>query len=230
MPVFILGEAPLFPPPYLSEKNGLLAVGGDLRPQRLIVAYRMGIFPWYNEGEPILWWSPDPRFVLFPEEVKVSRSMRQILKKGLFRVTFDTDFAAVIEGCRKPRGDRVGTWIDGAMSEAFCALHALGIAHSVEVWREGELVGGLYGVALGRCFFGESMFTRESNASKVALIRLCQRLREEGFVVIDCQVYTAHLESMGARMIPRRIFLEMLARHAQGDSPLNSLSPADEKW
>jgi len=214
MPVFQLIDELIFPPPHLAERNGLLAVGGDLRPERLILAYRMGIFPWYEEGEPILWWSPDPRFVLFPEEIKISRSMRQLLKKDLFRVSWDEAFTAVVEGCRAPREGQRGTWITDEMAAAYGELHRLGLAHSVEVWMGGELVGGLYGVSLGRCFFGESMFTRVSNASKVALIHLARRLRERGYAVIDCQIYTEHLRTMGARMIPRVEFLRIIADDA----------------
>lgn len=215
MPIFVLGDEPIFPHPSFAESNGLLAIGGDLSPERLVAAYRMGIFPWYGEGDPILWWSPDPRFVLFPGEFRVSRSMRQFLKKGLFTVTFNKDFIAVIESCREVhRGKGEGTWISEEMVLAYCRLHDLGIAHSVEVWHDGSLVGGLYGVALGRCFFGESMFSRVSNASKTALHALVKRLDELRFVVIDCQVYTEHMQRMGARFIPRDVFLEILKRYA----------------
>jgi len=211
MPVFHLRPDLIFPPPELASPEGVLAVGGDLSPERLLLAYRMGIFPWYGEEEPILWWSPDPRFVLLPAELNVSRSMRQLLKKDLFRVTFDRSFREVVEGCRRPRKDRSGTWIHEEMAEAYDELHRLGYAHSVEVWEGGEVVGGLYGVSLGRCFFGESMFTKVSNASKMALIVLARKLHALGFVLIDCQVYTDHLRSLGARMVPRSLFLRMLA-------------------
>ncbi|MHB8771138.1 MAG: leucyl/phenylalanyl-tRNA--protein transferase [Syntrophales bacterium] len=206
MPVYRLPEVPLFPPIDRAAKSGLLAVGGDLSPDRLLAAYREGIFPWYGEGDPILWWSPDPRFVLLPDELKVSRSMRQFLKKGGVRITCDRDFRGVIAACRRPRPDQEGTWITKEMQEAYCALHELGYAHSVEVWQEGQLAGGLYGVALGRTFFGESMFSSLPNASKAALITIVGRLRERGFDLIDCQVETAHLASLGARPIPRREF------------------------
>ena len=210
MPIFRLIDEPIFPSPELASPEGILAVGGDLSPERLLMAYRMGIFPWYSEGEPILWWSPDPRFVLFPHELKVSRSMRQVLKKDLFRITMDRNFRDVMAGCRAPRRDQEGTWIDTDMSAAYGDLHDRGYAHSVEVWANDQLVGGLYGISLGRCFFGESMFTRVSNASKAALIALTQKLHALGFVMIDCQVFTEHLQSLGARMIPRTNFLMML--------------------
>jgi leucyl/phenylalanyl-tRNA--protein transferase len=210
MPVYRLPDEILFPPIAHAVKSGLLAVGGDLSPERLLAAYREGIFPWYAEGEPILWWSPDPRFVLLPDELRVSRSMRQFLKKGLVRITFDQDFRGVIAACQKPRSGQDDTWITEEMQEAYCTLHKLGYAHSVEAWQDGTLAGGLYGVSLGRTFFGESMFSTLPNASKAALITLVGRLRERGFAMIDCQVETAHLGSLGARPIPRREFLARL--------------------
>jgi leucyl/phenylalanyl-tRNA---protein transferase len=210
MPVFQLTDDLIFPPPELASEEGVLAIGGDLSPERLLLAYRMGIFPWYSHDGPILWWSPNPRFVLLPEELKVSRSMRQLLKKDLFQVTFDRNFRDVMEGCRMPRKDRDGTWIHDNMIEAYGKLYAQGFAHSVEVWKEGEIVGGLYGISLGKCFFGESMFTKASNASKVALVTLSRVIQALGFVIIDCQVYTNHLKSLGARMIPRSLFLKIL--------------------
>jgi leucyl/phenylalanyl-tRNA---protein transferase len=211
MPVFRLTEEILFPPAELAARNGLIAVGGDLSPERLILSYREGIFPWFSEGEPPLWWSPDPRFVLFPDEIHVSGSMKKVLKRGVFCVTFDCSFRDVIAGCRRQhRPGQAGTWITEEMEEAYCRLHERGIAHSVETWRDGELAGGLYGVSLGHCFFGESMFTRVDNASKAALIHLCGFLQERGFSLLDCQVYTPHLQSLGARMIPRRRFLAIL--------------------
>jgi leucyl/phenylalanyl-tRNA--protein transferase len=191
-------------------ESGLLAVGGDLSPERLIAAYREGIFPWYGDGEPILWWSPDPRFVLFPNELRISRSMRQFLKKGIVRITFDQAFREVIAACRRPRPGQNGTWITDEMREAYGALHDLGYAHSVEVWQEKELVGGLYGVSLGGAFFGESMFSEIPNASKAALITLVLYLEKRGFDLIDCQVETAHLAGLGARPIPRCDFCELL--------------------
>lgn len=212
MPVYRLPDAVRFPPVDHAEKNGLLAVGGDLSPERLLTAYREGIFPWYADGEPILWWSPDPRFVLFPVELHVSRSMRQFLKKGTVRITFDRAFRKVISACRKPRPGQNGTWITREMLEAYCALHDLGYAHSVEVWQETRLAGGLYGISLGRAFFGESMFSAIPNASKAALITLVENLGRRGFDLIDCQVETAHLAGLGARPIPRSEFGALLRR------------------
>jgi len=210
MPVYRLPEAILFPPVENADPGGLLAAGGDLSSERLLAAYRRGIFPWYSDGEPILWWSPDPRFVLFLDELRISRSMRQFLKKGLVRITFDQAFQAVISACRSPRPGQKGTWITPEMQEAYCALHELGYAHSVEVWQDDILAGGLYGVSLGRAFFGESMFSAIPNASKAALITLASQLKERGFGVIDCQVETAHLAGLGARPIPRRDFCGLL--------------------
>jgi leucyl/phenylalanyl-tRNA--protein transferase len=210
MPVYRLPEAVVFPPVDHAAKSGLLAVGGDLSPERLLAAYREGIFPWYDDGGPILWWSPDPRFVLFPNELRISRSMRQFLKKGVLRVTVDQAFREVIAACRTPRPGQDGTWITAEIREAYGALHDLGFAHSVEVRQEGELVGGLYGVSLGRAFFGESMFSAIPNASKTALITLVPLLKERGFDLIDCQVETAHLAGLGARPVPRREFCALL--------------------
>lgn len=210
MPVYRLTEAVLFPPADHAVESGLLAVGGDLSPERLLAAYREGIFPWYGDGEPILWWSPDPRFVLLPDELRISRSMRQFLKKGVLRITLDQAFREVIAACRRPRPGQDGTWITAEIREAYATLHGLGFAHSVEVWRGEELVGGLYGVSLGRAFFGESMFSALPNASKTALISLIPCLKERGFDLIDCQVETAHLAGLGARAIPRREFCARL--------------------
>ena len=190
----------------LEEPNGLLAAGADLSLPRLLEAYRNGIFPWFGHDQPILWWSPDPRMVLLPAELKVSRSLARILRNARFEVRADTAFDAVIEGCRQPRRAESGTWITQGMVEAYGALHRAGFAHSVETWLDGELVGGLYGVALGRAFFGESMFTRVSDASKVALVALARQLQQWSFGVIDCQMNTAHLASFGAREIPRAEF------------------------
>jgi leucyl/phenylalanyl-tRNA---protein transferase len=210
MPVYRLPDQTVFPPVEHAIKGGLLAVGGNLSPKRLLAAYREGIFPWYSEGEPPLWWSPDPRFVLFPEEIRISRSMKQFLKKGFLRITFDHAFREVIVACRKPRPGQDGTWITKEMEEAYVTLHGLGYAHSVEVWQEETLAGGLYGVSLGHTFFGESMFSTRANASKAALITLVTRLREHHFDLIDCQVETPHLGSLGARLIPRREFSVLL--------------------
>ncbi len=214
MPIFRLAADLLFPPAELASPSGILAVGGDLSPERLILAYQEGIFPWYSEGEPIIWWSPDPRFVLFPGELYVSRSMRQVFRKGTFTITYDRSFREVVENCRQSRKDKSGSWITDEMLEAYCRLHELGLAHSVEAWAGDVLAGGLYGVSLGSCFFGESMFTRMSNASKAALITLVSVIRDLGFSVIDCQVYTDHLLSLGARMIPRKEYLDLLAAKA----------------
>lgn len=212
MPVFQLTNDSVFPPVHWATKIGLLAVGGDLSFRRLLDAYRHGIFPWYSEAEPILWWAPDPRFVLFPEELKVSRSMRQFLKKDLLRITYDLNFADIIAACRKPRPQQEATWITPEMQAAYIRLHEMGYAHSVEARQGDVLVGGLYGVSLGRCFFGESMFSAVSNASKAALIDLAGRLKILGFSLIDCQVHTAHLESLGGRHIPRREFMVLLKK------------------
>ncbi len=208
-------DAP-FPPVEraLREPNGLLAIGGDLSPQRLLRAYRQGIFPWYNTGQPILWWSPDPRLVLFPADLRISRSLRKTLRRGALRVTLDTDFAAVVTACAAPRAEGQGTWITRDIATAYAGLHALGHAHSVEVWQQGRLVGGLYGVALGRVFFGESMFTRISDASKVAFVYLVRQLERWGYELIDCQVYTGHLASLGATLISRAAFGARLDRLA----------------
>ena len=195
----------------LRRPNGLLAAGGDLSPERLTRAYRRGIFPWYSAGEPILWWSPDPRMVLFPSELKISRSLGKTLRKGTFTVTVDTAFDQVIEACSEPRAGQPGTWITPQMQEAYCALHRRGRAHSVETWQDGQLVGGLYGVAIGRAFFGESMFSRVSDASKVALAHLVPQLERWGFGLIDCQMRTPLLASFGAREVARTQFARRLA-------------------
>jgi leucyl/phenylalanyl-tRNA--protein transferase len=210
MPVYRLPEAILFPPVERAEKSGLLAVGGDLSPERLLAAYRDGIFPWYGPGEPILWWSPDPRFVLFPDELRLSRSLKQFMGKGRLRITFDRAFGEVIAACRNPRPGQDGTWITREMEEAYCALHEQGYAHSVEAWDGETIAGGLYGVSLGRTFFGESMFSAMPNGSKAALATLVARLRELDFDLIDCQVESAHLAALGARPIPRGGFLKIL--------------------
>ena len=194
----------------LAEPNGLLAAGADLSLPRLLEAYRNGIFPWFSHDQPILWWSPDPRMVLFPAELKVSRSLARTLRNARFEVRADTAFDAVIEGCRQPRRGESGTWITEEMAEAYGTMHRTGFAHSVETWLDGKLVGGLYGVALGRAFFGESMFARVSDASKVALVALARQLQHWGFGVIDCQMNTAHLASLGAREIPRAEFTRRL--------------------
>ena len=207
-----LGPDSRFPPveQATTDPNGLLAAGGDLSVARLVEAYGAGIFPWFNEDQPILWWSPDPRMVLFPAELKVSRSLARTLRNSRFEVRADTAFRDVIQHCRLSRRDRAGTWISAPMVEAYCALHRAGIAHSVETWLDAELVGGLYGVALGRAFFGESMFMRATDASKVALVTLVRQLERWGFEMVDCQMNTAHLASFGAREIPRAEFTRRL--------------------
>lgn len=213
MPVFRLSKELVFPSPGLAEPDGLLAVGGDLSVERLLLAYSMGIFPWYSEGYPVLWWSPDPRLVLFPKELTVSRSLRQTIKKGIFTVTFDTAFDEVIRSCAEVRrGQDAGTWITDEMIDAYIRLHNSGYAHSVESWFEGELSGGLYGVVLGGAFFGESMFAKKRDASKVAFVRLVSLLTGSDFKVIDCQVTTRHLISFGAREIPRHEFMRILKK------------------
>lgn len=211
MPIFRLTRDLIFPPVRYAEPDGLLALGGDLSAERLLLAYRQGIFPWYSEGLPILWWSPHPRLVLFPSELKVSHSLRRVIRKGAFEVTVDRAFAEVMRGCAEARrAGPDGTWIVPEMVEAYCRLHTLGHAHSVESWAGGELAGGLYGVAIGGVFFGESMFARKTDASKVALAHLVELLSTWGFELIDCQVTTAHLRSLGAREISRREFLARL--------------------
>ncbi|HBU28343.1 MAG: leucyl/phenylalanyl-tRNA--protein transferase [Thiobacillus sp. GWE1_62_9] len=205
--------ASFFPPveTALTDPNGLLAMGGDLSPARLLDAYRHGIFPWFNPGEPILWWSPDPRMVLVPGEVRVTRSLAKRIRNAGFELRIDTAFAEVMRGCAAPRDDAFGTWISPEMVAAYSRLFEAGYAHSVETWRDGRLVGGLYGVAIGRMFYGESMFSREPDASKVALVRLARQLQQWEFGLIDCQMETAHLASMGARTLPRALFVERLA-------------------
>lgn len=212
-----------FPDPSLAlrEPNGLLAFGGDLTPPRLLAAYQRGIFPWFQAGQPILWWAPDPRAVLVPSAIHLSRSLRKTLRQQRFQVTFDTAFAEVVHGCALPSADRPDTWITPAMLQAYAQLHELGYAHSVECWQEGELAGGLYGVALGRIFFGESMFSRRSDASKVALAHLCEQLVAWGFELIDCQVGNSHTFSMGAREIRRDEFMALLEPGVVADLPVN---------
>lgn len=202
-----------FPPveQALAEPNGLLAAGADLSPARLLEAYQRGIFPWFNAGEPILWWSPDPRMVLFPDEFEPSRSLRKRLRRGDYEIRVDTAFTAVMQACAAPRPGQRGTWITPSMLAAYTRLHRLGYAHSVETWIDGQLVGGLYGVAIGRVFFGESMFARVTDASKIAFAHLVGQLRAWGYGLIDCQMSTRHLASLGAREIPRREFVARLA-------------------
>ncbi|WMX17300.1 MULTISPECIES: leucyl/phenylalanyl-tRNA--protein transferase [unclassified Aureispira] len=223
--MYWLTEELAFPHPKYASPEGLLAVGGDLSPKRLLLAYENGIFPWYNEGEPILWWSPNPRFVLFPSEIKVSKSMRQVFRKEKFHVSFDTAFDEVIEACGSiPRTGQNGTWLTEEMKEAYIHLHHLGFAHSVETWEGDKLVGGLYGLALGNCFFGESMFAKTSNASKTALICLAKTIEKKGFDLIDCQSETKHLATMGAKFINRVTFLTYLEKNRQNSTISGSWS------
>jgi leucyl/phenylalanyl-tRNA---protein transferase len=201
-----------FPSPNnaLIEPDGLLCAGGDLTPATIISAYRQGIYPWFSTGQPILWWTPDPRMVLFPHELKISKSLAKTIRQQKFEVRYDTQFRQVIEACAAPREDGGGTWIVEDIQNAYTALHKMGVAHSAECWRDGQLVGGLYGVAIGNAFFGESMFARETDASKVAFIALVEKLRADGFGIIDCQQQTKHLASFGARPIARLAFLQHL--------------------
>lgn len=211
MTIFLLSEALAFPPPALAEKEGLLAIGGDLSPERLLLAYENGIFPWYGEDEPILWWSPDPRLVLYPDDIVVSRSLRKIIRQKRFRITIDTAFSDVIRNCAGVRLENSeSTWIVAEMIAAYERLHLDGFAHSVEAWRNDTLAGGLYGVSLGHAFFGESMFSRVANASKAAFVALVDYINQYDFAFIDCQVPTDHLKRFGAREISRERFLEEL--------------------
>lgn len=212
-----LDDTQPFPPAEqaLEEPDGLLAVGGSLAPRRLLHAYRNGIFPWYNEGEPILWWSPNPRLTLLPDRLRVSRSLRKILRRQEFQISFDRAFEAVIEGCAAPRPKAADTWITPEMKSAYIAMHQMGIAHSVESWYDNELVGGLYGIAIGQVFFGESMFSRRSNASKTAFAVFVPALIEWNYALVDCQIYTGHLAGFGAEEMPRSDFLTLLNRYCE---------------
>ncbi|NUM56805.1 MAG: leucyl/phenylalanyl-tRNA--protein transferase [Candidatus Hydrogenedentes bacterium] len=213
MPLFRLSRELTFPPPSLSMPDGLLAVGGDLSVNRLLLAYRSGIFPWYSEGDPILWWSPDPRMLLFPEEFHLSRRLERTIKQAVFDVRMDTVFDRVIAACAMaPRQKGNGTWITRQMRDAYCRLHREGYAHSVETWRDGKLVGGLYGVSVGACFIGESMFSLEPNTSKIAMAALVRQALHWKFPFIDCQLHTPHLASLGAREVPRSDYLLRLGR------------------
>jgi leucyl/phenylalanyl-tRNA--protein transferase len=209
--MYFLSKELFFPPVSQANSDGILAIGGDLSPERLKLAYENGIFPWFEEGEPIFWWSPNPRMVLFLNELVVSKSMRNILNRNIFTVTFNQNFRAVISSCQKIKRDgQNGTWITNDMIEAYCKLNELGIAKSVEVWQNDELVGGLYGIDMGHVFCGESMFSKVSNASKVAFIALASQLKLANYKVLDCQVYNEHLESLGCREIDRTDFMEIL--------------------
>lgn len=216
MPVFALDKELYFPPVELAEPDGLLAIGGDLSSERLLLAYRRGIFPWY-EGQFILWWSPDPRFVLFPADLKVSKSMNALFKKNFFKFTINTSFREVIRNCKETkRPGQLGTWITDEVEDAYVHMHELGYALSAEAWKDGELVGGVYGIKLGKVFFGESMFSKMSNASKYAFIKFVDYLQQHGVELIDCQVYTEHLASLGARMISRQKFISYLRKLTSG--------------
>lgn len=221
MPIFRIPDRLIFPDPSLADPSGLLGVGGDLHPDRLLLAYRMGIFPWFSENQPFLWWSPDPRMVLFLDELHVPRSLAKRIRQRSFEIRLDTAFEPVIDACaRTPRPDQAGTWITRDMRSAYIELHHRGFAHSVEAWRDGELAGGLYGVAVGRLFCGESMFAHQPDASKIAFVHLARQLTRWGFPLVDCQVHTRHLERFGAREIPRRRYLQRLqALVEQPDQP-----------
>jgi leucyl/phenylalanyl-tRNA--protein transferase len=216
MPVYQIPQELLFPAPELAEEDGLLGVGGDLSPERLLLAYGNGIFPWYSKGEPIMWWSPDPRCVLYPEKLKISTSLRQAIKKGNYEVRFDTCFEEVIGHCaRTKRKGQRSTWITNEMVRAYIRLHELGFAHSTEVFMDGELAGGLYGVSIGRTYSGESMFHLRPEESKIALYHLVERLKEWKFPLIDCQVTNPHLLSLGAEEMPRKEFLKLVIRERE---------------
>jgi leucyl/phenylalanyl-tRNA---protein transferase len=215
MPLFALDKELIFPPVHLAEPDGLLAMGGDLSAERLLLAYKSGIFPWYD-GDLPLWWSPNPRFVLFPEQLKISKSMNQLLKKNAFEFTVNKAFEVVVTECKKsPRKGQEGTWITDSVRDAYVHLHRLGYAHSAEAWLEGKLVGGLYGLRIGQVYFGESMFSHVSNASKYAFIKYMQQLMTEEVKLIDCQVYTSHLESLGAGMVSRNEFIQLLEQYVR---------------
>ena len=216
-----------FPALDSATNEGLVAVGGDLSPSRLQCAYSLGIFPWFEQGQPIMWWSPDPRCVLYPTRFKTRRSLKKSLRKAQFRASLDQAFDSIIRACAAPRKQQRGTWITAEMQYAYCRLHELGRAHSVEVWQKDELVGGLYGVALGRVFYGESMFSRVSDASKFALKYLCEQLVEKDYHMIDCQIVTQHLLSLGAEVLPRAEFIKQMNRALQHDNKFANWSAAD---
>lgn len=217
--MFFLNKTISFPPVCEANEKGLLAIGGDLSTERLLLAYRSGIFPWYNQDEPILWWSPDPRFVLFPAKLKITKSMKSVLCSGKFHFTTNTAFEAVVKNCKTARRkDQEGTWISNEVQNAYIILHKLGYAHSAEAWYDGKLAGGLYGVRLGDIFFGESMFSTVSNASKFAFIQYVNLLQKENIQLIDCQIYTEHLETLGAEMIERKRFIEILNEYGSAFS------------
>ena len=228
MPVYFLGDEPIFPPAQLASQEGIIATGGDLSPERLLNAYASGIFPWFGQGEPILWWSPSPRAVLEPGDLHVSGSMRKLFRKRRFQVTFDSCFTDVLKHCASPRKYQNGTWLTDEMQEAYTTLHHMGYAHSVEAWLDDELAGGLYGVSLGSCFFGESMFSRFSNSSKYAFITLTRTLFKNGFTLIDCQVPNNHLERMGVKSVSRSEFLFLLRKGLKTESLVGKWRMAPE--
>ena len=212
--MFILTKEIVFPDVESADEDGLLAIGGDLSVERLLFAYQNGIFPWYNKDEPICWWSPNPRFVLFPDELKISKSMKSVFNKKEFSFTINKCFKEVMLNCKNiSRKGQDGTWIHPAIVNAYTKLHKLGYAHSAEAWHNNELIGGLYGIRLGNIFFGESMFSKKTNASKFAFINFARQMQSENIALIDCQVYTSHLESLGARMIERKNFISILKKH-----------------
>ena len=224
-----IGFDHIFPDPRLAPNEGLLAYGGDLNPNRILKAYRMGIFPWYSEGDPILWWSPNPRLILYPQNLKISKSFRRVLRNKEYEVKFDNNFEAVMRKCGEiPRKEQDGSWIVEEMVEAYCELHNMGFAHSVEVYMDSELVGGLYGIAMGRAFFGESMFSLRPNSSKIALKALSDVLSENGYDFVDCQVVTEHLLRMGAEVVSRDRFLDMLEDSLEVAGDIGSWK--DIKW
>ena len=228
MPIFQLNHQYVFPRPEFASPDGILALGGDLAPERLLLAYASGIFPWYSDGDPIIWWSPDPRFVLFPSELHVPRSMQKILRKKTFTFSMDQSFREVITHCRTQRL-RSGTWITLSMLEAYSLLHNLGFAHSIEAWQDGKLVGGLYGVSLGKVFFAESMFTLVDNAGKAALLTLVLTLRDWGFQLIDSQVHTENVARFGAKDIPRSKYLRLLKQNLKDEGMAGSWSEKFKK-
>jgi leucyl/phenylalanyl-tRNA--protein transferase len=229
-----LSEQPVFPTVdrALTEPNGLLAVGGRLDPDWLLAAYRQGIFPWFSPGDPILWWSPDPRMVLIPGKETLSASLRKTLRRGAYEVRCDSAFEAVLRACAAPRHDAAGTWITEEMIQAYCHLHTLGWAHSIETWEHDALIGGLYGVAIGRAFFGESMFHRKTDASKIAFVHLARLLKRENFAILDCQMHTSHLASLGAHEMTRKDYIAEIARQTKEERQACkwSVDFANAKW
>jgi len=222
MPLFRLSKILEFPPVWLARSDGLLCIGGDLSPERLLLAYENGIFPWFSKDEPILWWSPDPRLILIPKNIKVSKSLNKKIKKNMFSITINKAFEETIRSCAKPRKNvQEGTWLVDEMVASYIKLHSLGYAHSIETWRKDKLVGGLYGVCLGKSFFGESMFSFESDASKIALVALSNHLKKYDFDLIDCQVTTNHLLSMGAMEITRNAFLDIILKSVKKKGMIN---------